>query len=269
MAPGRLYLLIAAIVVCFCVTGVRAENDFVSRAEGFYSRGEYLLVIDFIETTLSDTLGLGAEERILLLRLLGSSYVAVGNTESAKKQFKNMLELEPDSELDPILVSPKIVAVFQEARRELEAEQAVSKPETLSTKLAPQEPNRNVWLAPAMKSLIVPGLGQFQNGHQGKAYLFLSSEIVSLAGLLVSQVKFEEARTAYTGNDDPSKMEVLYNNYNTWYMVRNGFVATSVGICVVSSVDAIIGALETEYMEKPPRVGVLPSGNGFFAYVRF
>lgn len=269
MAPSRLYLLVAAFVVCSCVTGVRAENDFVSRAEELYSRGEYLLIIDFIETTLSDTVGLDTEERILLLRLLGSSYVAVGNTESAKKQFKNMLKLEPDSELDPVSVSPKIVAVFQEAKRELEAEQAISKPETLTTELAPRMPGRNVWLGPAMKSLIVPGLGQFQNGHQRKAYFFLSSEVVSLAGLLASQVKFEEARKAYAGNSDPSKMEALYGNYNTWYLVRNGFVATSIGICVLSSVDAIIGALETEYREKPSRVGVLPHQNGFFAYVSF
>jgi len=53
----------AALVVCSFATGVRAENDFVSRAEDLYSRGEYLLIIDYIETTLSDTLGLDREER--------------------------------------------------------------------------------------------------------------------------------------------------------------------------------------------------------------
>lgn len=259
----------AALVVCSFATGVRAENDFVSRAEDLYSRGEYLLVIDYIETTLSDTLGLDREERALLLKLLGSSYVAVGNTESARKQFKKMLELDPDSEFDPVSTSPKILTVFNEARREFEADLAKSKPETLSTGLAPQMQGRNVWLGPAMKSLVVPGLGQFQNDHQRKAYFFMSSEVVSLAGLLVSQVKFDEARRAYAGNDDPSKMEALYNNYNTWYMVRNGFVATSVGICLLSSVDAIIGALQTEHRQKPPRVGVLPLEDGFFAYVRF
>jgi len=99
----------AALVVCSFATGVRAENDFVSRAEDLYSRGEYLLIIDYIETTLSDTLGLDREERALLLKLLGSSYVAVGNTESAKKQFKKMLELDADSELDHISTSPKIL----------------------------------------------------------------------------------------------------------------------------------------------------------------
>ena len=269
MAPSRFCLFVAALVVCFSVTGVGAKDDFVSCAEDFYAQGEYLLVIDYVETILSDTLGLDTGDRTLLLRILGSSYVAVGNTESAKKRFKKMLELKADCELDPVFTSPKILSVFEEARQEFETEQAISQPETLTTKLAPQESERNVWLGPAMKSLIVPGLGQFQNGHQKKAYFFISSEVVSLAGLLVSQVKFDEARRTYSGNDDPSRMEPLYSSYNTWFMVRNGFIATSVGICLLSSVDAMIGALESEYREKPPRVGVLPLGNGFFAYLSF
>ncbi|MFQ5905155.1 MAG: hypothetical protein ACE5JA_01140 [bacterium] len=262
--------MIAALVACFLVTSSRAENDSVSRAEELYSRGEYLLIIDYIGSVLSDTLGLDAENRLSLLRILASSYVAVGNVESARTQFKKMLALDPDAQLDPVATSPKILSVFKEAKREYEAEQAARQaPESLSTDLLAARPEGRVWLGPAIKSLIIPGLGQFQNGHQTKGYVFISSEVVSIAGLLVSQVRYEEARKDYAGNRDMSKMDALYNDYNRWYMVRNGFIATSVGICLVSSVDAIIGALEGTLGNSTPEVGLVPAGSGFYAYLRF
>lgn len=270
MGPRTILVLTAALAACFFVPTVRAEDDIISRAEDLYSRGEYLLIIDFIESVLSDTVGVELESRVLLVRLLASSYVAVGNTESAKSQFKNMLALKPDAELDPVSTSPKILSVFREAKREFETERLISSPpETTGTSLLPSRPEGNIWLGPAIKSLVLPGLGQLQNGHETKGYIFISSEIMSIAGLLVSQVNYEQARSDYASNRDPSKMDALYNDYNTWFMVRNGFIAASIGICVVSSVDAMIGALEKDRKDRMPELGLIPLGNGFCAYLRF
>ena len=62
---------------------------------------------------------------------------------------------------------------------------------------------------------------------------------------------------------------MLYDDYNRWYMIRNGFIATSVGICVISSVDAIVGAYEKEIRDGERTMGFAPIQGGFYAYLRF
>jgi len=267
--PGRTQIIIACLLVCAAAAAVGAENDIVPRAEELYSRGEYLRVIDFLETNLRDTMGFTAEETVVLRRLLGSSYVAVGNVESAKVQFKKILSIDPEVHMDPLSTSPKIVSVFHEAKAEFQAENSHVPPDTAAPSLVRFKHREGVWVGPALKSLLLPGLGQLQNGDEAKGIIFMSSEVLSVAGLVVSHVWYDEARKEYAANTDPEKMASLYDEYNRWYMMRNGFIATSVGICVVSSVDAIVGAYEREIAEGERTMGLIPIQGGVYAYLRF
>jgi hypothetical protein len=258
-------ILTAGLLACTVAAVAGVESDIVSQAESLYSQGEYLLVIDLLELALSDTVGVAREERVVLLRLLGSSYVAVGNTESARSQFRDMLLLDPDIDMDPLSTSPKILSVF----REVKAELARVPPDTSAPRPAALKPREGVWVGPALKSLILPGLGQFENGDQTKGVIFISSQAASLAGLVVSQMRYTDARRFYAENTDPERMAELYDKYNMWFVIRNGFAAASVGICIVSSVDAIIGAYEREIEEKERTLGFAPIQGGVYVYVRF
>ena len=267
---GRIQLGILGLLVFVVVSAAGAESDPLLRAKDLYFRGDYLGLIDFAETVLSDTIGLTRAERAELYRILGSSYVAVGNTESAKQRFKDMLELAPETTMDPLTTSPKILSAFTEAKSEYDREHA---PPPGVDSLGPggveRELRTDVWVRPALESLLVPGLGQFRNGEPTKGIVFAASEVLSLAGLLTSQAWFEAAREDYAQNTDPLKMEELYAEYNKWYVVRNGFIVSSVSICVVSSVDAIIGAFRAEIRGESPRVGFMPLRGGACAYIVF
>jgi hypothetical protein len=255
----------AGLLACTVAAAVGRENDIVPRAESLYSQGKYLLVIDLLELALSDTIGVARDERVALLELLGSSYVAVGNVESAKKQFEQMLLLDPEMEMDPLSTSPKILSVFQEAK----AEFTHLPPDTVALDEASLRRSRVVWMRPALKSLVLPGLGQLENGDETSGIIFISAEVVSLAGLVVSQMRYSDARRFYAENTDPERMNVLYEKYNRWYMIRNSFIATSAGICVVSSIEAIIGAFEKEIDESERRLGLAPVQGGAYVYLRF
>jgi hypothetical protein len=267
---GRTQLGILGLLVFIVTSAAGAESDPVLRAKDLYSRGEYLVLIDFAETVFSDTLGLARGERAELYRILASSYVAVGNTESAKERFKKMLELEPETTMDPLTTSPKILSAFTEAKSEYDMEHAhLPGADSLGPVRIEREMRTDVWVRPALESLLVPGLGQFDNGEHTKGLVFVASEVLSVAGLLTSQAWYEAAREDYALNTDPLKMEELYAEYNKWYMVRNGFIVSSVGICLVSSVDAIIGAFRTEIRGESPRVGFIPLRGGACAYIAF
>ena len=266
--PGRTQIIFAGLAICIVAALAGAEDDVGIRAEELYARGEYLQVIDLLEPALSDS-SLETPVRIRFLRLLGSSYVAVGNVESAKSRFKAMLSLDPEIELDPLSTSPKIVSVFQEAKAEFEADNTPVAPDTLAPDLAPFEHRAGVWVGPALKSLVLPGLGQLANGDHAKGIIFMSAEALSLAGLVVSQMWYEDARREYGENTDPDRMAALYNEYNRWYMMRNGFIATSAGICLLSSVEAIIGAYEGEFERRDRGLGFAPLPGGVEITYRF
>lgn len=267
--PRLTQIMIVGVLLSIVSTAVWAESDVVRTVRDLYSRGEFLLVIDHAEVALSDTVELEIGDRIELRRLLGQAYVATGNMESAKTQFKKILALDPETEMDPLTTSPKIVSVFEQAKREYEEETRAGPPDTLPPLLTPARPAEGIWLVPALKSFLLPGLGQLGNGDQTKAVVFMSSEAVSLVGLAVSQVWYEDARRKYSENTDPSRMDYLYNEYNKWYLMRNGFAAAAAGVHILSSIDAIIGAYEKELKQREKTVGFMPIPGGIYAYVRF
>lgn len=266
--PGRTQIILAGFALCILASAVWAESGILSRAEELYSRGDYLQVIELVEPALSES-SLETSERIGLLRLLGSTYVAVDNIESAKDRFKKMLSLDSEIELDPLSTSPKIVSVFREAKAEFEEENSSPVIDTLAPVGLPIERREGVWVGPAFKSLFIPGLGQFANGDQAKGIIFMSAEAISLAGLAVSHMWYQDARREYSENTDPARMSDLYDEYNRWYMMRNGFIATSAGICLLSSIEAIIGAYEGEIDRREKALGFTPIPGGFWVSYRF
>lgn len=85
--------------------------------QGFrsYEEGEYAVCISYLEEALRE--GYASESNLLDAHLyLGIAYVAKGWKSKAMAQFKEVLKIKPDYELDPGM-SPKITAVFDEARR--------------------------------------------------------------------------------------------------------------------------------------------------------
>ena len=85
----------------------------LTEAEKAWSDGDYDTVKALLTTLDSDYLD--AAEAVEIDVLLGQTYVAFGDNDTALARFKKALERAPDHRLDPYRYSPKVREVWQEA----------------------------------------------------------------------------------------------------------------------------------------------------------
>ncbi len=94
----------------------RAEtgDDLLSEGVKAYESGEYQVSID----KLSQAISLLTEDkkRIEAFKTMAFAYMAFPKKDEARRQFCNILKLDPAFELDPIMTPPKILVIFREAR---------------------------------------------------------------------------------------------------------------------------------------------------------
>lgn len=88
----------------------------LQQSEQAYKEGSYPDVPAQLTKLLSEE-DPSEPQLVQIHRLLAFAYVALGADEVAVKEFREVLERDPDLALDPVTVSPKIRAAFDRAKR--------------------------------------------------------------------------------------------------------------------------------------------------------
>jgi hypothetical protein len=135
-------------------------------------------------------------------------------------------------------------------------------------------------------SLLLPGLGQAEEGHYGRAAVFASAAIVSWTGLFATQINYarsvekyeNEKRTylAYQGEIDDggvvklediestyTAMSVAYSQADDDVAWRNAFVGALVATYALNLVDVLITKPETGETTEPAGVSLEVQRDGF------
>ena len=97
---------------------------------------------------------LSGNQAVTIDRELGTALVALGSDDLALAAFSALLEQQPDAEFDSVRTSPKVLRVFDEARRlmlkQANAQQQKRRARSASAKIATKSgAPRNQRLAPA------------------------------------------------------------------------------------------------------------------------
>ena len=108
------FISTAIILLLAGVARVETADDLFSQGMRAYENGEYQLAIERLLRAIP--LLKGDRERIEAFKTMAFAYMAFPKKEEARQQFCNILKLDPSFELDPIMTSPKILAVFEEAK---------------------------------------------------------------------------------------------------------------------------------------------------------
>ncbi len=94
----------------------RREGDaFLEKGTSDYFIGDYVGAVTNLKKAVAS--GLTTNDDISKAhRFLAYSYVALNDREKAKDSFRQALSVDPDLQLDPVYVSPKIMEVFEEVK---------------------------------------------------------------------------------------------------------------------------------------------------------
>ncbi|MDX2023125.1 MAG: tetratricopeptide repeat protein [Deltaproteobacteria bacterium] len=137
----------------------------LKQAESAYEYGDMPLLVESARFVTDGTLEATTDEQAAALRFLGIGLYVTGRVEGARTAFEKLLQLRPNTYLDPATTRPEIVTFFFDLRRrrirELRAADQANRPNVL-------------WN-------FVPPMGQFNNGDRVKGWILLVGEAVTLA----------------------------------------------------------------------------------------
>ena len=230
-------LLIPILIFCYlvCLSTVaeaqETETELVDRAIVLFSSS------NFDEAELVALRALVNQDRLApvdkerLHRILGFIYVVQEKNQKAIQQFINWLELDPLVELDPVYISPKIIAVFEDAKRQYELQQKLKTPVDYTS--------LNQQVNAFKRSLFFPGIGQLYQGKQVKGYSLFAAEILLLGTFAYCQVNYIRTRDDYLAETDVTHMQSLYDEYNLFYRGRYASLFLAAGVYVYSLFDVL------------------------------
>ncbi|MGB9720485.1 MAG: tetratricopeptide repeat protein [bacterium] len=244
---NKIFVLFSAVLISL-VYGQQVSGDsllkLLESAKFYYNNGEYESAIKQLENALQYLKQLNQNEQVEAYKYLAFSYVAFGDKDKAKEQFKKALRLDPKLELDPATVSPKIIKVFEEAKAEMIT--IVEPPPAQPPSPKPTKPE----VRPAgvsttgalVRSCCLPGWGQMYRGESSKGKkLMIATAILlptSLIATSIQNVKHDNYLDIEPGNED--EMNRAYREYRIWYNITAFSWFAYLGLYAYNIYDVIV-----------------------------
>jgi tetratricopeptide (TPR) repeat protein len=158
------------------------------RAKNEYAYGNYAQAVEQLRA-LMYPMKLTSDEQVLEARKhLALSHYLLGQTQQAIEEFRKLLFLSPDFQLDPYTIAPAIIELFEDVRKQMKTELDAIRQRKSDEQLdAPSRRGfrRTVEVTISERSELATfmpfGIGQFQNGDTQWGSIFLASEVLLLA----------------------------------------------------------------------------------------
>lgn len=228
----------------------------LKQAESAYEYGDMPLLVESARFVTDGTLNATPDELASALRFLGIGLYVTGRIEGAKTAFEKLLQLRPNTHLDPATTRPEIVTFFFDLRRsrirELRAADEANRPNIL-------------WN-------FLPPLGQFNNGDRVKGWVLLIGEAATLATAVTTYAVVESWRRP-DNTVCPGSCPGRTDTANT---LRTTFIASSTAFLVLYAYGVIDGLAgrnkvrsEEELLRAAPPISVSLLPNGAALNLRF
>ncbi len=232
----RVYWL-PCFLIPICVTLAsaqgRAQVDSTLKAiQALYEQGSYLSA-ELEARRLLEHRAITDRQRLFAEQYIAFALVAQNKNASAVEHFLAALAIDSTFSLDPILTSPKILAVFDQAKREVKPRRNIP-----SQLLPPPDdpPQRSV----SFRTLLFPGWEQLHQGRQTKGYVLLTAGSLSLLSTLYLDVKRRQARDEYLAAATPIEASEKYDRYNAYHKAEYYAGVTFLLVFLYSQFDAFL-----------------------------
>lgn len=238
----------------------------LEQAKGYYNNGEFENAINELQRALQYLKQLNQNDQVEAYKYLAFSYVAFGDKLKAKEQFRKALVLDPNLELDPATVSPKIIKVFEEVKSEI----SVKPP--IPPVVQPTEPvigprgGISTFGATA-RSCCLPGWGQMYKGEGSKGKKLMIYSGIAFGTALISQVISNNKHNVYLDVEpgDTDEMAQAYNSYKFWYNAAALTTTTFIGLYFYNIYDVVFTKAKIKSsMNKPDNGFYCAMQRGYF-----
>lgn len=245
-----LYILpfLAVLLAIPSYTQAKTISEVLADARVLYLTGEYEKALKELDRLKPYVPVMKAPDKIELYKYLGFCHIAFGKIDEARGEFQEALKINPGLALDPTTVSPKIMEVFDEVKASMPAQQpppsaapeakpapspapsrGPARPAPVA-KAAPRQPvvrpapRPVAGLTPgqaALRSLALPGWGQYLTGQKVKGFAIMGVTAAAVGYLAYSHIAFSQAQSNYKSASDPVTASTAYDEYNKSNFSKN------------------------------------------------
>ncbi|MDP1677303.1 MAG: hypothetical protein Q8L88_10610 [Bacteroidota bacterium] len=245
-------------VTTFC-TLLSAQNgstfSTLNDIEILYNNGQYLSA-ELEARRMYEQSGLTDSTKVQLEKWIAFALIAQGKSSLAKERFVALFTIDGTFELDPILTSPKILSVFNDARVKF-----ISQKKTIvidSSKFFSEQQTVSY------RTIIFPGWEQFYQGRTASGYVHSGAGIITLTSGIVFEILRSDARKEYLSATLLSDISSKYDTYNSYRKAEIYSFAAFALIYIASEIDVFTS---TEVSIQPKYSA--NQGNQFLLTIRF
>ncbi|RMF56424.1 MAG: hypothetical protein D6748_13560 [Calditrichaeota bacterium] len=253
--------LILAIILLHClwssgaVLSQQMEPE-VQQVKQLYDSLEFEKAISIGQEVLKSRKQISLDGLVIVHRYMALSFYNVGEQDSARSHFLSLLSLNPDEELDPVFISPKIIEFFNKIKEEYLAQQATPTGKPFTRYVLVDDPRPGA----GWRSALIPGWGQFYKHQPRKGILIGGAFWSSLLFTGFAALKEKQTHQDYRDAVSPKDIDARYNTYNRWYRTRQIMTYTTLLLWSLSVGDAL-------WSGYPTPVVTLSTGEVQFSYI--
>ena len=206
----------------------------ILRVKILYNDAAFSEAIDAAQQLLRAERAYLPEELAFLHQYAALAFYNLGTLDSARVHFLSLLSIAPETELDPVEVSPKIIEFFEE----IKAERPAPLPSVSGTGHTRYIFLDDLRVGASWRSAFLPGWGQFYKGQKARGSVLGGAFWGGLIGAGISLLKEQAAKDQYNDATAPAAISEAYDTYNRWYKTRRTLTAVTVALWAVTVADA-------------------------------
>ena len=230
-------ILLVKIIVLIFAAALYGQNADFQKLKLEFESFEYVKVIKLSDQllkkhSLPDTTLIN----IYLIRAL--SFYSIGNEDSCKISFGEILKVNKNFIPDPSIISPKIITLFNEVKSEfIRNENPKAFEDSVETLKPALVFDGALMRECAVRNILLPGWGQMYSGNSIKGIILSAISASTLASMIYFIADANKKENEYLNSTTQSLIQEKYNAYNKSYKIRNVFIISYAAVWLFGQLD--------------------------------
>ncbi len=166
-------------------------------------------------------------------KVLGVIQYTKNDLTAARNHFQQAIQINPQTVLDSVYVSPKIIEWFRQIKTSYRPEN-VPAAHIRYIVVPDRRPGA------AVRSVLLPGWGQLYKDQPVRGWTLMAVTGISLATWGVSTWQTQTSRRDYLKAELPETIRQRYDDYNTWYKRQQMCRYVTAALWATAVVDALL-----------------------------
>ncbi len=227
-------ILVLLFTVGACGFGQNNSIDStLHEIELLYNNGQYVPA-ELEARRMSEVPELNDSVKVQVEKWIAFSLIAQGKPSMAKDRFISLLTIDGTFELDPVLTSPKILSVFNDARVKYQTMKKNMRSDSTQPDISQQ---RSIQYSISYRTIVFPGWEQFHQGRESSGYIFFGAGAISLASGIACELLRSNARDEYRNAKTPGDISSKYDTYNSYRKAEFYSFMTFAVVYLASEID--------------------------------